>query len=251
MADHNLPTNSSLYTDVLAIIDERLDDIAKGLDPVTATNMSNLPLYALRWSSTDKKWLKQTSSGTWSDLTDLFAINISGNAATVSNGVYTTGNQSIGGTKTFTSDVYVQSGTTERKIYLGSSSSYLYGNATYYGIYSSASSNISINLSNGTITSTGNITAYSDIRLKKDFIRITGALDKIEQLTGYIFTRIDNNLKQTGLIAQDVNKVLPEATTQMEDGYLGVAYGQLAGLFVEAIKELKQEIELLKNSIKQ
>lgn len=97
----------------------------------------------------------------------------------------------------------------------------------------------------GTITSGSDVTASSDRKLKKNLAKIEDALDKVEQLTGYTYDRVDMDLRQTGLIAQDVQKVLPEAVGENELG-LTLAYGQLAGLFVEAIKELRQEIETLK-----
>jgi len=75
--------------------------------------------------------------------------------------------------------------------------------------------------------------------------QISDAVNKVQQLTGYTYTRIDTGEKQTGLVAQDVQKVLPEAV--MEGENLSVAYGNLVGLLVEAIKELKQEIEILKS----
>jgi hypothetical protein len=248
MANHNLPTAASLYTDVLTIIDERLDDIAKGLDPVTATSMSNLPLQAIRWSSAEKKWQKQTTLGNWVDLTDVFNISISGTSASGAAVVTTDTNQSISGQKTFTQDVLIQDGINEKKILLGSGG-YMYGNTGYWGVYVGSAANISVNYTDGSINSTGNITAYSDRKLKKDLVKITSALDKVCKLTGYTFTRIDNDLKQTGLIAQDVQAVLPEAVTVSEDGILGISYGQLAGLLVEAIKELKTEISDIKKQL--
>jgi hypothetical protein len=99
----------------------------------------------------------------------------------------------------------------------------------------------------GSVTATGNITAYSDIRLKKNITKITYALDKVLQLNGYTFDRNDIETKrQTGVIAQEVLKVLPEAITGSEDTQYSVAYGNMMGLLIEAIKELKAEIEELK-----
>jgi hypothetical protein len=98
----------------------------------------------------------------------------------------------------------------------------------------------------GTIVASGNITAFSDIRLKKDLVQIPTALDKVQQLTGFTYTRIDSGERQTGLVAQDVQKVLPEAIVEGE--YLSVAYGNLVGLLVEAIKELRAEVAALKEN---
>jgi hypothetical protein len=98
----------------------------------------------------------------------------------------------------------------------------------------------------GTIVASGNITAFSDIRLKKDLVQIPNALDKVQQLTGYTYTRIDSGIQETGLVAQDVQKILPEAIVEGE--YLSVAYGNLVGLLVEAIKELRAEVAALKEN---
>lgn len=99
---------------------------------------------------------------------------------------------------------------------------------------------------NGNVTATGDVTAFSDIKLKKNLEKIENALDKIDQLTGYTYDRIDINQRQTGLVAQDVQKVLPEAVSVQHDETLAVAYGQMMGLIVEAIKELRAEIKTLK-----
>ena len=97
----------------------------------------------------------------------------------------------------------------------------------------------------GNLIMVGGVSGYSDSRLKKDLVRITSALDKIDKLVGYTYTRIDTEDRHTGLIAQDVQKVLPEAVNTNGE-YLSVYYGNIMGLVVEAIKELRQEIKNLK-----
>ena len=92
----------------------------------------------------------------------------------------------------------------------------------------------------GDMYATGNITAYSDKRAKSDIKKIENALDKIEQLNGYTFSM--NDKRYTGVIAQEVLPVLPEAVTGSEDTNYAVAYGNMIGLLIEAIKELKQKI---------
>lgn len=103
----------------------------------------------------------------------------------------------------------------------------------------------------GTIFSVNDVIGFSDIRLKENLQVIPQALDKVKQLTGYVYDRTDLNKKQTGLVAQDVQKVLPEAVTQDQDGMLGVAYGNLVGLLVESIKELSEEVDRLKEQLKE
>ena len=100
-------------------------------------------------------------------------------------------------------------------------------------------------------TAAGNITAYSDIRIKTNIEKITGALDKVDQLNGYTFDRTDiNTTRQTGVIAQEVLKVLPEAVLGTEETTYGVAYGNMVGLLIEAIKELRAEVTDLKARLK-
>jgi hypothetical protein len=100
----------------------------------------------------------------------------------------------------------------------------------------------------GNLTALANISAYSDIKLKEDMLVIDCALDKVQALTGYTYTRKDTKQRQTGLIAQDVEKVLPEAVSEME-GIKTLAYGNMMGLMVEAIKELKGQVDSLKAEI--
>lgn len=98
----------------------------------------------------------------------------------------------------------------------------------------------------GNFVAAGNVTAYSDLKLKKDLNKISDALAKVQALTGYTYTRTDTGERQTGLIAQDVEKVLPEAVSKFDD-VLALAYGNMVGLLVEAVKELAEKIEKLEN----
>ena len=93
----------------------------------------------------------------------------------------------------------------------------------------------------GNIYGTGNITAYSDKRAKSDIVKIENALDKIDQLNGYTYTM--NDERYTGLIAQEVLPVLPEAVVGSEETSYAIAYGNMMGLVIEAIKELRKRTE--------
>jgi hypothetical protein len=99
----------------------------------------------------------------------------------------------------------------------------------------------------GNIYGTGNITAYSDKRAKSDIVKIENALDKIDQLNGYTYTM--NDERYTGLIAQEVLPVLPEAVVGSEETSYAIAYGNMMGLVIEAIKELNCKVEKLENKI--
>jgi len=110
--------------------------------------------------------------------------------------------------------------------------------------------------SSGNLTAQGNVTAYSDIKLKKDIVTIENALDKINAMRGVYYTEIETDRARTGVIAQEIEKVLPEVVLDIEDHNpetgekdttKAVDYGNMVGLLIEAIKELKAEIEELKN----
>lgn len=107
-------------------------------------------------------------------------------------------------------------------------------------------SNLATLDASGNFTATGNVTAYSDARLKTHVQTLTFALDKVCALRGVSYERIDTGEAGIGLIAQEVQAVMPEAVRSDEDGMLSVAYGNLVGLLVEAIKELKAEVDQLK-----
>jgi len=99
----------------------------------------------------------------------------------------------------------------------------------------------------GNILASGNITAFSDIKLKDNIEVIPNALDKVVQIRGVTFDRIDEEVpRQSGVIAQEVEKVLPEVVITNKNGIKSVAYGNLVGLLIESIKELKVEVNELK-----
>jgi hypothetical protein len=100
---------------------------------------------------------------------------------------------------------------------------------------------------NGSIYAGGTITSLSDIRVKKEMQIIPNALDKVNQIRGYTFKKIDDlvDTRYTGLIAQEVQQMLPEAVVEQPDGYLSISYGNVVGLLVEAIRELSQKCDAL------
>lgn len=147
------------------------------------------------------------ASGTW-------GINITGNAATVTNGVYTNTTQTISGEKTF-------------------SSTYTYVN---------------------TLRASGDVIAYytSDRRLKKNIKPIENALEKLSRLSGNEYDwdeAIQNTYKghDYGVIAQEIESVLPGTTHQKPDGFFGIKnQNQIMALLIQAVKELKNEVDQLK-----
>ena len=103
----------------------------------------------------------------------------------------------------------------------------------------------------GNILATGNITANSDISLKDNITPIPNALDKVLQIRGVTFNRndIEDNPRHAGVIAQEVEKVLPEVVSEGQDGIKSVAYGNMVGLLIEAIKEQQEQIDKLKEKL--
>jgi hypothetical protein len=100
----------------------------------------------------------------------------------------------------------------------------------------------------GNFIATGDVTAFSDERLKKNVKTIENALEKVNQLRGVEFERTDIEKKQIGVIAQEVEKIIPEVVSQGQD-YKSVSYGNLVGLLIEAVKDLTKEVENLKAQI--
>jgi len=101
----------------------------------------------------------------------------------------------------------------------------------------------------GTIRATVDIVITSDKRVKENIVTIDNALDKVCALNGVYYNRIDikDGSRKIGFIAQDVAKAVPELATLDFKGTYGVNYSIATALLVEAIKELKAEIEILKS----
>jgi hypothetical protein len=153
---------------------------------------------------------------------------------------------------TFTGTV---SGVTASHVGLGTTANAQFGSL---GIGTAASG------TSGEIRATNNITGYytSDRNLKENIRNITGALDKVKELNGVMFDWKQSYIDQrggedgyfvrkqdTGVIAQEVEAVLPEVVGTREDGTKAVAYEKLAGLLIEAIKDLDTKVEDIKKHL--
>ena len=146
-----------------------------------------------------------------------------------------------------------------------------FGGTTSFNVYvgGGAGSNLEMSLTNtGTLTVSGDVVAFgspSDKRLKENIKPIKTALDKVTKLQGVSFDwkdkhdaldREGNPIKlkkwknDLGFIAQDVQKVVPELVRENEDGMLSVRHQSITPILLEAIKELKAEIDELKKQIK-
>jgi hypothetical protein len=103
----------------------------------------------------------------------------------------------------------------------------------------------------GNLTMKGDVIAFSDERVKKDIQTLEGALDKTLKLRGVSYKRKDSDDDATkiGVIAQEILEVVPEVVSQDADGTYGVAYGNIVGLLIEAIKEQQAQINELKKRL--
>jgi hypothetical protein len=111
---------------------------------------------------------------------------------------------------------------------------------------------ISYNPSTNNLTVTGDVFAddfdtTSDATLKENVVTVADALQKVLALRGVNYNRIGKNKLELGLIAQEVEQVVPEVVGENEDGKKTVSYGNIVGLLIEAIKELSNEIDRLKS----
>jgi len=222
------------------------------------------------------------ASGNW-------GINITGNAATATSATtagnitaYTinqsvgTGNSpsfvaiSLSGTITSLGNQFINN--TSPTIYLQDTdnrSSMIHCNSNIFYVLRGSGNNsttwaqyggywpLEINLENnnatfgGSITAAGDVTAFSDARIKKNVNTIEKALDKVLQLRGVSYQRTDIESDKThiGVIAQEIEKILPEVVSENDKGNLSVAYGNIVGILIEAIKEQQAQIEELKAKI--
>ena len=210
---------------------------ASSAGSVAWTNVSGRPT-DLGSFSNGPGYIQNNSGGTYS-------INISGNAGYASSAGsagYATSAGSASSATNATNASY--SSTVGINYNNGSNSTYqvLWGSGnSVYG-----NSTLIINPSNGTLTASGSITAFSDARLKFNVKTIENALDKTLKLRGVTYEKDGAN--GIGVIAQEIREVLPEVVVEGtdDDKTLSVAYGNVVGLLIEAIKELKAEIDELK-----
>lgn len=99
----------------------------------------------------------------------------------------------------------------------------------------------------GNIKASGDITAFSDATLKTNIRTLDSALETINKLRGVRYNRKETGEVGIGVVAQEVQKVLPEVVKQ--GSKLSVAYGNMVGLLIEGIKEQQTEINSLKDRI--
>ena len=235
------------------------------------------------YNDTDNEWALQCTrnaqvtlryNGTTKLETDGSGITVSGRIDCTSQTAYVARNYGHGifGVYSATRHQHVWSmGTAYNLSADGTGVGDLYGLSwTHTNIGSAAASGLSHQLNiraNGSLWSAigygiytvGNVTAYSDIAVKENIVKIDNALEKVKQISGYTYDRIDAKewneekednvpVRQAGVIAQEIEKVLPEVV-QGEEGNKSVSYGNVVALLIEAIKEQQEQIEELKERL--
>jgi len=113
------------------------------------------------------------------------------------------------------------------------------GNVSIAMDVSSITGNLGVS---GTVTA-ADFNTTSDISLKQNINVIDSALSKISQLNGYTFNWKNNDKEAVGIMAQEVEKVLPQIVATGEDGYKKVSYDSLIPLLIEAVKELSAKVK--------
>jgi len=98
----------------------------------------------------------------------------------------------------------------------------------------------------GDILATGNVTAYSDERLKTNVQELDNTLNAIQNIRGVSYTRTDTKDNSIGVMAQDVETMFPELITESNDGMKSVNYNGLVGVLFSAVKELSATVKQLK-----
>lgn len=109
-------------------------------------------------------------------------------------------------------------------------------------------------IGNTSLYANHDIVAFSDASVKENVRPISNPMQKIKRLNGRMYTR--NDAKDTekqnmGLIAQEVNEVVPEVVAKLSDGKMGVAYQNLVALLIEGIKDQQKQIDNLKEQIEE
>ena len=102
------------------------------------------------------------------------------------------------------------------------------------------------NALSGAFTATGDITAFSDARVKENIETIPNALDKVLSLRGVTYNKISESKSSMGVVAQELLEVIPEVVHENEDGMYSVAYGNIVAVLIEAMKEQQEQINDLK-----
>ena len=149
-------------------------------------------------------------------------------------------------------DAWISSADGRNRIYLATNSNTILKFDGVFRVDNNSGTTMLTTDTSGNFTATGNVGAYSDMALKEDIYQIENALEKVNKLRGVHFTRKSNNSKEIGVVANEVEKIVPELVDEHEDKELGTVktmkYANTVGLLIEAVKDLSRQVEELKNA---
>ena len=149
-------------------------------------------------------------------------------------------------------DVFVKAaGTTFGSLTNTSGNLIIKSGTTTAATFAGANVTLAGTVASGAITSSGNVTAFSDERLKSNIVTVSDALSKVESMRGVHYTRKDTGKDNTGVIAQEIQKIAPEVVLESEDKMktLSVDYGNITGYLIEAVKELSAKVKELEGRL--
>ena len=214
------------------------------------------------------------SSGVWQG-SAISTTYLSGQSGTNTGDETTASINALDITEVGTISSGVWNGTVIADAYLSSNTAHLSGTQTFSGekIFSNILTVTNSTATNATDTGAlvvtggvgiggalnvgGDVVAYasSDERLKDNIELISNPIEKVQSLKGVTWDWNDNadelqqSLPNVGVIAQDVEKVLPQLVTDRDNGFKGVDYAKLTGLLIEAIKDQQKQIDELKSKL--
>ena len=149
---------------------------------------------------------------------------------------------------TLTGDLTIPS----KIIHSGDTDTYILFNSDQFQVYTGGTERVRINNTYAYFNryvSAPYFEATSDIKLKTDIKKIVSPLEMISNLNGYTFNWKDSGKASAGVIAQEVEKVLPSAVSENEEGSKSVNYNELIGVLIEAVKEQQVQINSLKKMV--
>jgi hypothetical protein len=195
------------------------------------------------------------NGGTYIDLGGPFGAGNSGSQITMHGNASVKGGLAVDGSLGATGGFYgrlitntwIQSTDSQNRLYFANNDHTFIGTTAGFGWYFQNNNGNVCNVTNGgDIYANGNITAYSDVRKKENIVTIDSALDKVMAMRGVYYTRKDiPGPRQLGLIAQEVEAVVPEVVLTDSEGMKSVAYANIVGLLIEAIKTQQSTIDSL------
>jgi len=212
---------------------------------------SNLEIYTGSFAASSVTLTNKTISGATNTLSNIANSSLTNSSVTITAGTGMSGGGSValGSTITLTN-----AGVTSAVAGTGVSVSGATGAVTF-SIGQAVATTSAVTFAS--VSATGDIIAYasSDRRLKDNIKNIENPIEKVQQLNGVTWEwnsnadELQQSLPTVGVIAQEVEEVLPQLVHNRENGYKGVDYAKLTGLLIEAIKEQQKQIDELKSKL--